>query len=132
MGDSAELMQRCSSVVDMGIGGGEELLRLKGHWPKKVTTTEAYPPNLKLAAKRLRPFGVKVVYVPLKDVDLMPFDDNEFELVLNRYSGFNPREVARILAPGGIFLTQQVHGLSLYACRIKYNRFSGLVREDVV
>ncbi len=26
-------------------------------------------------------------------------------------SGFNPDEVARILAPGGTFLTQQVHGL---------------------
>ena len=54
---AVELMQRCSSVVDMGTGGGEELLRLKGHWPKKVTATEAYPPNLKLAAKRLRPFA---------------------------------------------------------------------------
>ena len=35
----------------------------------------------------------------------------EFDLVLNRHAAFNPAEVARILAPGGAFLTQQVHGM---------------------
>ena len=41
----------------------------------------------------------------------MPFADDEFDLVLNRHGAFNAAEMARILAPGGIFLTQQVHGL---------------------
>lgn len=41
----------------------------------------------------------------------MPFASDEFDLVLNRHSGFNAGEVARILVPGGTFLTQQVHGL---------------------
>ena len=41
----------------------------------------------------------------------MPFESGEFDLVLNRHSGLNCAEVARILAPGGTFLTQQVHGL---------------------
>lgn len=31
--------------------------------------------------------------------------------MLNRHAAFNAGEVARILAPGGTFLTQQVHGL---------------------
>ena len=44
----------------------------------------------------------------------MPFIDGEFDLVLNRHSAFNPHEVARILGPGGTFLTQQVHGLWAY------------------
>jgi hypothetical protein len=44
----------------------------------------------------------------------MPFEDGEFDLVLNRHSAFNPNEVARILALGGTFLTQQVHGLWAY------------------
>jgi hypothetical protein len=44
----------------------------------------------------------------------MPFADGEFALVLNRHSGFNAKEVARILAPGGRFLTQQVHGSWAY------------------
>jgi hypothetical protein len=41
----------------------------------------------------------------------MPFADGEFDLVLNRHSSLNAGEVARILAPGGTFLTQQIHGL---------------------
>ena len=49
--------------------------------------------------------------VALTRVGLMPFESGEFDLVLNRHSGLNCAEVARVLAPGGAFLTQQVHGL---------------------
>ena len=76
-----------------------------------VVATEEYAPNLKLATERLVPLGVKVVDVRLTDCDPVPFSDREFDLVLNRHSAFNPDEVARILRPGGTFLTQQVHGL---------------------
>jgi hypothetical protein len=64
-----------------------------------------------LATERLAPLGVKVVEVQLSEDEPMPFAEGEFELVLNRHAAFNPREVARILAPGGTFLSQQVHGL---------------------
>ena len=111
---AAELMRQASSVLDLGTGGGERLLKLQEHWPKKVVATEDYPPNFKLATERLSPFEAKVVDVPLTDDDLMPFADGEFDLVLNRHSGFNTKEVARVLAPGGTFLTQQIHGLWTY------------------
>jgi SAM-dependent methyltransferase len=108
---AAELMRQSSSVLDMGTGGGERLLRLREYWPSKVMVTEDYPPNYKLAANRLAPFGVRVIDVPLTDDGPMPFVDGEFDLVLNRHSGLNSSEVARILALGGTFLTQQIHGL---------------------
>ena len=108
---AAALMRQASSVVDMGTGGGERLLELKEHWPRKVVVTEDYAPNVKLATERLTPLGVQVKDAPLTDHDPMPFADGEFDLVLNRHSGFNAAEVARILAPGGAFLTQQIHGL---------------------
>jgi SAM-dependent methyltransferase len=111
---AAELMHQASSVVDLGTGGGERLLKLQNSWPEKVVVTEEYPPNFRLATERLSPFGVQVVDVPLTDVDPMPFSNGEFDLVLNRHSGFNTKDVARILAPGGTFLTQQVHGLWAY------------------
>jgi len=76
--------------------------------------TEDYPPNFRLATERLAPLGVQVVDVPLGDDAPMPFTDGEFDLVLNRHSAFNAREAARILAPSGVFLTQQVHGLWAY------------------
>jgi SAM-dependent methyltransferase len=108
---AAALMERASAVIDMDTGGGERLLELRPHWPEKVVATEAYPPNFKLATARLAPYGVAVVDVPLSETDPMPFAAGEFDLALNRHASFNPAEVARILAPGGAFLTQQVHGL---------------------
>lgn len=111
---AAELMRQALSVVDLGTGGGERLLKLQRSWPEKVVVTEEYLPNFRLATERLSPFGVQVVDAPLTDVDPMPFSNGEFDLVLNRHSGFNAKDVARILVPDGIFLTQQVHGLWAY------------------
>jgi SAM-dependent methyltransferase len=108
---AAELMCHSSSVIDMGTGGGERFLQLREYWPAKVMATEEYPPNFKLATERLLPFGVRVMDVRLTEDDPMPFENEEFDLVLNRHSAFNYSEVTRILTPGGTFLTQQVHGL---------------------
>jgi SAM-dependent methyltransferase len=104
------LMADAASLLDMDTGGGERLLRMRAHWPPKVVATEEYPPNVKLATERLTPLGVRVVDARWND-DPLPFADGEFDLVLNRHAAFAAAEVARILAPEGIFLTQQVHGL---------------------
>ena len=108
---AAELMRHSSSVIDLGTGGGERYLKLQKDWPKKVVATEDYPPNVRLATERLSPFGAQVVDVLVSDDDPMPFADNEFALVLNRHTAFNPKEVVRILTPRGTFLTQQLHGM---------------------
>ena len=105
------LMQKSASVLDMGTGGGELLLKMRQHWPQTVVVTEEYPPNVRLARERLEPLGVRVVDVELRNHDPLPFADGEFDLIINRHSAFNVDEVARILAPEGVFLTQQVHGL---------------------
>jgi SAM-dependent methyltransferase len=108
---AAGLMKQSASVVDLDTGGGERFLKLLPYWPPKVVATESYPPNVKLASERLTPLGAQVLDIEVGDFRLMPFADNEFDLVLNRHAGFNAAEVARILTPGGNFLTQQVHGL---------------------
>jgi len=108
---AAELMKQSSAMIDLGTGGGERLLTLREYWPNKVVVAEDYPPNFKLATDRLSPLGVSVLNVSLTDEAPMPFANGEFDLALNRHSGFNSREVARILTAGGTFLTQQIHGL---------------------
>jgi SAM-dependent methyltransferase len=118
---AAELMCHSSSVIDMGTGGGERFIQLREYWPAKVVATEEYPPNFKLATERLLPSGVRVLDVRLTEDDPMPFRSDEFDLVLNRHSAFNSGEVARILAPGGTFLTQQVHGLWAYDLLAVFN-----------
>jgi len=111
---AVELLHQSSCVVDLGTGGRERFLHLRAHWPRKAVVTEDYSPNFRLATERLTPLGVQVLCVPLTDDDPMPFADGEFDLVLNRHSGFNSSEVARVLAGGGSILTQQVHGLWAY------------------
>ncbi len=108
---AAELMRRSSSVIDMATGGGEKLLSLREYWPAKVIATEDYLQSFELATRRLSPLGVRVVRAPVSATGPMPFGDGEFDLVLNRQAALNPSEVARVLAEGGTFLTQQVHGL---------------------
>ena len=108
---ASALMAQSASVLDMDTGGGERLLEMRPHWPRRVVATEEYPPNLALARARLTPLGVDVRDVRITDIDPLPFADGEFALVLNRHSAFNAAEIARILTPGGSFLTQQVHGM---------------------
>ena len=105
-----QLMRQSHAAIDMDTGGGERLLSMRAAWPKRMVATEEYPPNFRLASERLVPLGVPVYDVRMTRVDPMPFADGEFDLVLNRHAAFNSREVARILSPGGTFLTQQVDG----------------------
>jgi SAM-dependent methyltransferase len=108
---AAELMRRATHLLDMGTGGGERLLALREHWPATLSVTEDYPPNVALARERLGSLGVRVEEASLGEHDLLPFGDGSFDLVLNRHSGIPCAEVARVLARGGVFLTQHVHGL---------------------
>ena len=39
---------------------------------------------------------------------LLPFADGALDLVINRHESFRTDELARVLAPGGTFVTQQV------------------------
>ena len=77
-----------------------------------MAATEGYKPNLSLAKERLSPYGVEVKRTESDESTVLPFADGGFDLVISRNSSFNAAEVARVLSPGGIFFTQQVHGRS--------------------
>lgn len=108
---------RSPDLLDMGTGGGEWLSRRP--FPRgRTVATEAWPPNAPLAQARLAPLGVSVVAVVgapdnveqdgAADLPALPFADGRFQLITNRHESFVAAEVARILAPGGRFVTQQV------------------------
>lgn len=97
-------------ALDMGTGGGEFLRRFAAALPNDTVATEGWPPNVGVAKAALEPYGVTVVqHDPDADVH-MPFLDGRFDLVLNRHEAFRADEVARVLSPGGVFITQQVGG----------------------
>lgn len=98
--------------MDLGTGGGERLSRLADAFPGLMFATEAYPPNLDIARTRLAPLGVTVLPYEAADVvgGPLPFPDGSLDAVLDRHESYDPREVARVLGPGGRFVTQQVDG----------------------
>lgn len=106
-------MAQARSALDLGTAGGEKLLEFKDVFPPRLAATEGYLPNLELARQRLAPLGVEVRHSEAALVEHLPFGDAEFDLVIDRHTGFNARDVERVLKPGGVFLTQQVDGRSL-------------------
>ncbi|MCB9420281.1 MAG: class I SAM-dependent methyltransferase [Ardenticatenaceae bacterium] len=102
------LLPDAANVLDIGTGGGERLLALRDVWPPAVTVTEGWPPNVALAAERLGSLGVRIVAA---NHHPLPFAPGSFERIIDRHTGFRSWDIARILAPGGIFLTQQVDAL---------------------
>jgi SAM-dependent methyltransferase len=105
-----QLISNATSVLDIGTGGGEVLAQL-APFPEHTAAIEDWPPNVEVATRRLSPLGVKVIGVDYEK--RLPFNDGEFDLVLNRHSALPIAELSRILKPGGILFTQQVDGHNL-------------------
>lgn len=102
------LLRRSGAVLDLGTGGGERLAAMADAFPARVVATEGHPPNVEIARRRLAPLGVEVVGTGTGTE--LPFPEGSFDLVLDRHTAFDAAEVARVLRPGGTFLTQQVDG----------------------
>lgn len=110
-----------ATMLDMGTGGGELLARIRPR-PDRTVATESWAPNVGVADARLRPLGIPVVHCDGAPDNmsaeaaaarpdrpgLLPFTDGAFDLVINKHESFRADEVARVLAPGGVFVTQQV------------------------
>jgi len=125
-----EALRAARSAVDLGTGGGERLARSADVFPRRMFATEAYPPNLAVARDRLAPLGVTVVAYRSDDVvgGPLPFATASMSAVLDRHESYDAAEVERILEPGGLFLTQQVHARSLADLR---EAFGVRARADV-
>jgi SAM-dependent methyltransferase len=106
-----QAIRRSRSVLDLGTGGGEFLFSVRDAFPAAVSATEGYAPNLELARSRLAPVGVRVEEATNSLNATLPFDSAEFDLVIDRHTAFNAKEVARVLTPQGSFITQQVNGM---------------------
>ncbi len=107
-----ERMARAIVALDVQTGGGEVLAGV-ATLASTTVATESWPPNVARARQNLGPRGVTVVAD--RDEPPLPFQDNTFDLVVSRH----PvrawwSEIARVLAPGGTYLSQEIGTRSVY------------------
>ncbi|MET9696339.1 class I SAM-dependent methyltransferase [Streptomyces sp. NPDC006529] len=100
------------AALDIQTGGGE-VLAGAGALPPLMAATESWPPNIAKATRLLHPKGA--VVVADADEPPLPFGDEAFDLVSSRH----PvtvwwEEIARVLRPGGSYLSQQVGPASVF------------------
>ncbi len=102
-------IRNVESLLDMGTGGGEYLSLLQP-LPENTYATEGYEPNIPIARKRLELIGVKVIEVGSDNK--LSFENDYFDLVINKHEEYSAEEVYRVLKPNCQFITQQVGGLN--------------------
>ena len=96
-------------VLDTGTGGGERFLALAPSFGSGVGTDHS-PEMVRVARENTPPqLRGKVRFELMADEALM-LPPASFDVVLNRHSAVFPESVARVLRPGGVFVTQQVGG----------------------
>ncbi|MFF0739999.1 class I SAM-dependent methyltransferase [Streptomyces sp. NPDC004111] len=107
-----ERLARATAALDIQTGGGEVLAGAP-RLPPVMVATESWPPNVARATGLLHPLGA--VVVADEDAPPLPFADGAFDLVTSRH----PvkawwEEIARVLAPGGTYYSQQVGPASVF------------------
>jgi SAM-dependent methyltransferase len=99
-----ERLAAAAAALDLQSGGGEMLMELPSFAPLLVAA-EGWLPNLALAGRRLRTRNAWAVGA----ADKLPFRDGRFDLVSSRHPVRTAwDEIARVLAPGGTYLSQQI------------------------
>ncbi|MCA2185852.1 class I SAM-dependent methyltransferase [Nonomuraea cavernae] len=107
-----ERMAEATAALDIQTGGGEILAGLP-KLPPVTVATESWPPNLRLAAARLRERGGAVVADD--EEPRLPFRTGAFDLVSSRHPVRTWwTEIARVLRPGGTYFSQQVGQRSVF------------------
>jgi ubiquinone/menaquinone biosynthesis C-methylase UbiE len=106
-------LPRGGRVLEVGCGRGIALAALHRHLaPSRLVGVDIDPSLLDEAGQRIGETAVPAELV-LGDVRQLPFPDRDFDLVIDFGTCFHVarsdaalREIARVLAPGGIFATE--------------------------
>ncbi|MCC7358343.1 MAG: class I SAM-dependent methyltransferase [Anaerolineales bacterium] len=122
-----ELAASAARFADLGTGGGELLVRVLAGYTGRAVATEQWEPNVPVAARRLAALHTPVVNA---DSYYLPFASGSFNLVLDRHEALRPAEVARVLAPGGVALTQQIHPDWYFELREAFPRMTRWEQHD--
>ena len=103
-------------MLDVECGTAERITAIP-RLPALTVATEGWLPNIDAAARNLRSRGAHLVIAP-GGANALPFVDGSFDLVTSRHPvETNWSEIARVLEPGGTYLSQQVGPATLRELR---------------
>jgi SAM-dependent methyltransferase len=96
-------------VLDIGTGGGERFLALAPFFGSGVGTD--LDPEMVRVARENTPASLAArVSFETMPAESLALPEASFDIVLNRHAPAVAAEVARLLRPGGYFVTQQIGG----------------------
>jgi len=109
-------------LLDIGTAEGNKFLRLANKI-KLGIGIDKEPSMIKLANKNIKK-NRKFKFLVM-NANNLKFPDNMFDIVTAKHSPVNFREIFRVLKPGGIFVTQQVHELDKNNLKQAFKRGQG-------
>ena len=100
-------LSRTQRVLDIGTGGGERFVTLAEYYGSGIGIDRDQ--QMVTVARQNTPKVLKCrVSFRKMDACALKFPDAAFDVVLNRHAPADTGEIARVLKPGGYFITQQV------------------------
>lgn len=93
-------------LLDIETGDGAYLLSLR-HPYEKTAATERFKDDFELCENELAPLGI-IVRRADASCEPLPFADASFDMAINRHGAYTAAEIARVLKPGGVYVTEQV------------------------
>jgi len=128
-GAVAKICKRSDLLLDIGTGGGEAILAIREAALLLVGIDQSSG-MMETAALNLQRSGAQNVRFVQMKAEQLDFPARFFDIVSCRHSEFNAREVARVLADGGSFLTQQVAERDKENLKQAFGRGQGCGHDD--
>ncbi|MDR0644801.1 MAG: class I SAM-dependent methyltransferase, partial [Treponema sp.] len=97
------------SLLDM-FASNADFLNYLPSLPPYIALVDKLPPDAPEQVWNVKGERIRVKHSS-GDCEL-PFPDASFDLILNRNGKYEIGEVRRVLAPGGVFITQQIGGMN--------------------
>jgi SAM-dependent methyltransferase len=117
-------------VLDVGTGGGERFLELALSFGSGIGVDP--DPAMIATARENTPatLAEKVTFIEGR-AEALPVHDTSCDVVLNRHAVVDVAEVARVLRPGGYFITQQVGAQNTFNITTLFGCGSGMGGQHI-
>lgn len=102
-----------SRILDLGTGGGEKVLKCFPTNVKEIIATDFSSAMIETANNNLKKSDRKNISFRIMDNLKIDLPDNYFDIVVTRNTVTDPKQIYRVLKPGGFLI---IHGVDMFDC----------------